>query len=97
MIDGVDQTGLLLGRSEAGNRQTYFYGSGDHGVRKGKWKLLKPGRKPKKQRSYPKDYGTNGIELYNLDNDIGEKHNLADQHPEIVEELMQLKLKTNNQ
>ena len=97
VIDGVDQTGLLLGRSEAGNRQTYFYGSGDHGVRKGKWKLLKPGRKPKKQRSYPKDYGTNGIELYNLDNDIGEKHNLADQHPEIVEELMQLKLKTNNQ
>jgi hypothetical protein len=43
-------------------------------------------------RHYPKDFGTNGIELYDMDADIGEKHNLADQYPEIVKELMPLKL-----
>lgn len=93
VIDGVDQTELLLGNSEAGNRQTYFYHSGSHGVRRGKWKLLKPNRWPKNfNRTYPKDLGTNDTELYNLDEDIGETRNLVEEHPEIVKELMELEL-----
>lgn len=93
IIDGVDQTDLLLGKSETGNRDTYFYHSGSHGVRHGKWKLLKPNRWPKNfARTYPKDIGTNDTELYNLDEDIGETTNLADQHPQIVAELMRLTL-----
>lgn len=93
VIDGVDQVDLLLGNSETGNRTTYFYHSGSHGVREGKWKLLKPGRDPENPRkTYPKDYGTNDIELYNLDEDIGETNNLARRHAEIVGQLMQLAL-----
>ena len=43
----------------------------------GKWKALrlKPGRK---------------IELYDLDNDVAESKNLADEHPEIVAEMTDL-------
>ena len=33
------------------------------------------------------DFGTNGLELYDLDSDIGEKNNVADDHPEVVKEL----------
>ena len=43
----------------------------------GKWKALrlKPGRK---------------IELYNLDSDIEESKDLADEHPEIVAEMAEI-------
>ena len=44
-------------------------------VRDGQWKLIEffePGR---------------SIELYNLKDDIGEKNNLADKHPDIVNRL----------
>lgn len=95
VIDGFDQTDLLMGKSKLGNRDHYFYHSGSHGVRKGKWKLLKANRwSPKimKRRSYPKDFGTNEVELYNLDEDIGEENNLASQYPEIVKELNSLNL-----
>jgi arylsulfatase A-like enzyme len=43
-------------------------------VRKGDWKLV-----------YRMRTGT--LELYNLSTDIGEKHNIAAQHPEKVKEL----------
>lgn len=95
IIDGVDQTDLLLGKSEAGNRDTYFYHSGSHGVRKGKWKLLRTNRwssAEMKRRTYPKDLGTNEIELYNLDEDIGETTNLAAAHPDIVAKLLAIQL-----
>ncbi len=93
VIDGVNQTDLLLGESEVGNRKHYFYHSGSHGVREGKWKLLKANRwseNEMERRTYPKDFGTNGIELYNLDADISETNNLADQFPGRVKHLVTL-------
>ncbi len=88
IIDGVDQTDLLLGKSIEGERNDFYYFCKNelHGVRKGKWKLMLPDRKI--FRGYVKDRGTKEIELYNLESDIGEKNNLAEQHPEIVSELM---------
>lgn len=83
VIDGVDQTALLLGESETGARETYLYQT--NGVRKGKWKYLKakhdvPG--------YARDTMRAEVEeLYDLDADVGERTNLAAKHPEIVEEL----------
>lgn len=93
IIDGVDQTDLLLGKSKAGNRKTYFYFSGKHGVREANWKLLYENRWPKSHNlTYPKDKGTNQVELYDLENDLGETTNLAGKHPEIVERLLNLEL-----
>ena len=93
VIDGVDQTDLLMGKTKVGNRKTYFYFSGKHGVREGKWKLLYPDRWPAKfKRSYPKDRGSNELELYNLELDLGETTNLAKKRPDIVEHLLSLKI-----
>ena len=93
VIDGIDQTALLSGQTEEG-RETFIYdqvGDGDAnmgvGIRKGKWKLLLPGRKPEQDHRFLMDFGTNGLELYDLDSDIGEKNNIADDHPEVVIEL----------
>ena len=93
VIDGIDQTALLLGQTEEG-RETFIYdqvGEGDAnmgvGIRKGNWKLLLPGRKPEQDHRFLMDFGTNGLELYDLDRDIGEKNNVADDHPEVVKEL----------
>ena len=93
VIDGIDQTALLLGQTDKG-RETFIYdqvGDGDAnmgvGIRKGNWKLLLPGRKPEQDHRFLMDFGTNGLELYDLDSDIGEKNNVVDDHPEVVEEL----------
>ena len=93
IIDGVDQTDLLTGKRVEG-RSTFMYSQaaagGMVGIRKGKWKLLMPDRKPKKDHRYLMDFGTNGLELYNLDEDAGEQNNVAAEHPEVVGELTSL-------
>ena len=85
-IDGVDQTALLLGRSQRGARETYFYQG--NGVRQGKWKYLiakhkVPGYARDKQRQEVE-------ELYDLDADIGETKNLADKYPDQLKSLRAL-------
>ena len=83
-IDGVDQTGLLLGRSEHGARNTFYY---VNGMRKGKWKYLKADHCI---YGYARDDKRKRVEeLYNLEADLGETHNLAEKHPDIVAELRQ--------
>ena len=91
VIHGVDQTGLLFGKDPKGKRTTYFFSevqrSNDRtGVRRGRWKLLLPGKQIKKHR-FLKDFGSGQVELFDLEADIGEKKNLAEKYPEIVEEL----------
>lgn len=87
IIDGIDQTELLLGKRETG-REDYFYfcKSEMHGVRMGKWKLILPDRE--KFYGYVDDRGSGKVELYDLDADIGETTNLAAKQPEVVEEMV---------
>ena len=89
IIDGVDQTELLLGNAERSGRDDYFYFcQGElHAVRKGKWKLILPDRK--EFYGYVKDKGSQQVELYDLESDVGETNNLAEAHAEVVEELLQ--------
>jgi len=88
IIDGVDQTDLLLGKSNAGARDYYHYFCQNelHAVRKGPWKLFLPDRK--KFYGYVKDKGSNEIELYHLQTDIGESKNVAKDHPDVVKDLL---------
>jgi arylsulfatase A-like enzyme len=89
ILDGVDQTDLLLGTSEAGARNDYFYFcKGElHAVRKGKWKVILPNRK--QFYGYVKDKGSQQAELYDLESDIGEKNDLAGSQPDLVEQLLE--------
>ena len=77
-IDGLDVSKLLTDpETESPHRQVgyYYYKNGRvEGVRRGKWKL-RPGK---------------AIELYDLDADISESKNVADDHPEVVAELEKL-------
>ena len=90
IIDGVDQTQLLLGESETGARDTFYYQG--NGFRKGKWKYLKakhnvPG--------YAKDTNRELVEeLYDLESDPSESKNLAYEYPATVRQLKSLMLET---
>ena len=99
-IDGVSILPLLEGKPDANPRDHlfYYYGRQLQCVRLGKWKL----HFPHKYRSYqgvkpgmdglsgPYARGETGIELYDLENDISEKHNVADKHPGVVKRLQTL-------
>ena len=86
VIDGVDQTELLLGKRPQGARETFMYQ--DNGLRRGKWKFLKANHNV---HGYAVDrQRKKEIELYDLEADIGETTNLAAQHPDIVRELQEL-------
>ena len=84
VIDGVDQTGLLLGKSPEGARQTYRYQK--NGIRQGKWKYL---RAKHRIASYAIDPNRTEeiVELYDLEADPGETTNLAEKYPQKVAEL----------
>ena len=99
-IDGVSILDLFEGDKEANPRQEYYYYYGKElrAVRQGPWKLIFP----HEYRSYenvkpgmdgwPGSYskGKTGLALYNLQEDIGERKDVKDQHPEIVEQLKAL-------
>ncbi len=82
IMDGKDITPLLKGTPTAQpvRDEFFYYHRGNiEGVQQGKWKLrfLKPGSGAKSAR----------IELFDLDADMGERTNLADQHPDVVARL----------
>jgi arylsulfatase A-like enzyme len=99
-IDGVNILPLMEGKKDANPRDHFFfYYDGElRAVRQGTWKLdfphayrsyegVTPGRD-----GHPGPYaeGRIGLTLFDLENDIGEKVNVADQHPDIVERLQAL-------
>ncbi|MGE3808882.1 MAG: sulfatase [Gemmataceae bacterium] len=100
-IDGLDIWPLLSGQQDAMTpHEAYYFYWGRHlqAIRSGKWKLHfphdyrtlagKPGGKDGKPANYSQ--AKTGLALYDLDNDIGETKNVADQHPEIVKKLQAL-------
>ncbi len=75
MVDGSDALDVLLARPGAASPHDILYYETD-GIRRGKWKLVKVSKKK--------------FELYNLAADIGERHDLAAQYPDMVDELVAL-------
>jgi arylsulfatase A-like enzyme len=92
-LDTISFLPVLLGRSESGNRDTLLQTRGNTvAVRHGPWKLI-PGlgsfgfSKPRHQK--PEPGGPRG-QLYNLDEDLGERNNLWLEKPDVVERLKKL-------
>ncbi len=95
VIDGRDLSPLLFGRSEQSPREAHYYFAGYNlqAVRQGPWKLaLAAQRETMGKDAVSADAGKSP-RLYNLDQEIGERTNLADQHPEIVARLQALAAK----
>jgi len=89
-LDGVDQTDLLLGRSESGARDIfhYFVRMELHAVRKGRWKLAMP---RERFHSYAPDVRpVDSPQLYDLQADVAETTDLSAENPEAVAELRAL-------
>jgi arylsulfatase A-like enzyme len=81
-IDGHSIVPLLEGKPDAKSpHKAYFYQA--RGVRVGEWKLLLSGGRNRKPNE-------KGKLLFNLATDIGEKNNVAAEHPVIVKRLSDL-------
>ena len=94
VTDGVDMSDFWLGRTDRGPRSTFYYYAYTHlqAVRRGQWKLVlpRPARPP-----WTSWYGrmidaVKKPELYDLEADIAELHEVAEEHPQLVAELTQL-------
>jgi arylsulfatase A-like enzyme len=89
-VDSVNALSALLGESKSG-RETLVEHAAVLALRQGNWKLIEPGRGPRV-------LGNTGIEsgqapqprLFNLADDLGETRNVAEQHPEKLQELQTL-------
>lgn len=85
-IDGISFLPTLIGDTNSQKNHDYLYWEfhergGRQAVRKGNWKAVKYNVLKK---------GDSKLQLYDLSTDIGEKHNIAAQHPEIVKEMEQI-------
>lgn len=75
-IDGISMLPTLLGQPQQQKKHEYLYWelNGQQAIRMGKWKALRP--KPDAK-----------IELYDLDADVGEAHDLAQENPKLVAKM----------
>ena len=96
-IDGKNIISILQGKEKTTPHDLLYYYNGTslQAVREGKWKLHLP-RTTKDQPFWHKRKGSGRIfvdlekpTLFNLNTDIQEKKNVADQHPNIVSQLLQ--------
>ncbi|MBD2700491.1 arylsulfatase [Spirosoma sp. BT702] len=89
-IDGISYVSALLGKPKSQKEHDYFYWEINEregpiqAVRMGPWKGIKLYEKP--------------FELYNLQDDIAEKNNVADKHPDVVAKIrtMMTQIRTDN-
>ena len=72
-LDGVNLLSYLDGSNESPPHETLFWRNGDNwAAREGHWKLI---------------HAADQVWLYNLSEDIGERINVAAEHPEVVERM----------
>lgn len=84
--DGISFLPVLLGNESEQEQHDYLYweypgSGGQQAVRMGKWKAVRSGIISE---------GNLEIELYDLEADVQEQNNVADRHPEVVEEIRRI-------
>lgn len=86
-INGISYLPTLLGQSDQQRTHEYLYwasqeGQTSVGVRYGNWKLV---RYPARNARQPAPGQAGEWKLYDLSKDIGEKNNIAEANPDVVE------------
>jgi arylsulfatase A-like enzyme len=85
--DSFDVLSVLLGRTST-DRDHLVEHAGTLSLIKGHWKYIQPSKGPRINRNVNIELGNDPKpQLYDLEKDIGEKHNVAAEHPDIVKEL----------
>lgn len=85
--DSQNQLNTLLGKDKKG-RDYIVEQAGSLSVSNGEWKYIAPGNGGAYSKATNTELGNSKEpQLYNLRQDIGEKNNLAAQHPDITEKL----------
>jgi arylsulfatase A-like enzyme len=88
--DSFDVLSALLGKAPMGRDHLVEHAK-TLSLIEGDWKYIEPSRGPRINRNTNIELGNYpDPQLYNLKNDLGEKHNLAAEHPEVVKELATL-------
>ena len=87
-VDSEDLLNTLLGKTDQGRTVLVEQGIVSLGIVKGNWKYIEPNKGPALNKLTNIELGNSlQPQLYDLQNDIGEKNNLADKYPEVVKEL----------
>lgn len=94
--DGISYLPTLLGKTDQQKKHEYLYWASQEGetavgVRWGNWKLVQ--YRGKKKRGASKN--SNPVidqqwRLYDLSSDIGEENDIAEQHPDVVDQILSL-------
>jgi len=88
--DSFDVLDALLGKTQTG-REHLVEHARTLSLIKGHWKYIEPNKGPKINRSVNIELGNDpNPQLYNLKDDLGERNNLAAEHPQRVKELASL-------
>ncbi|WP_157637692.1 sulfatase [Flexithrix dorotheae] len=85
-IDGISIKDMLLNETILPKRDLFWSFKNRKAMRSGKWKLI----------VIPRD-GKEVLELYDLENDLAESVNLADEEPELVKEMQQKLIQWENE
>ena len=96
MIDGRDIAPLLLGKSKESPREAHYYFKGTtlEAVRQGPWKLALAPQVETMGRGVEAD-ATKTPRHYDLGTDIGERTDVASQHPDVIAKLQTLAARMN--
>src|SRR5690606_18982449 len=90
-VEGTDSEDFLdafLGKTNQGRETLILEGTSRTILRKADWVMIPPYPGPAVNEHVNIELGnSDGYQLYNLTEDIGEQHNLADELPEKLEEL----------
>ena len=88
--DSLNVLPALLGESTQGRDHVVLQGNG-LALRQGRWKYIEPGKGPRVNANTNTELGNDPQpQLYDLDTDLGERNNVAAQHPERVKEMRAL-------
>lgn len=99
-VDSEDLLDALLGKTDRGRTVLIEQGLESLTIIKGSWKYIEPNSGPALNILTNIELGNHvQPQLYDLDDDIGEKNNLADRYPpvvnELAENLQKIKARTN--
>lgn len=99
-IDGIDVSGLWRGDVGASPRKEFLYYAAHgeiEGIRQGNWKLLAKQPRAQKQNAETAAADTPQVLLFDLEADLGERNNLADRHPDLVDRLRERMLELDRE